>query len=406
MKKLFKLALILFISSCSKNEKTDINQLTSKDIENVKNETLALDINLKEYNNTNVKYYFTSFSQREFTYSQDFLTKELPIIGLKNKVVDIKLYYKNNLEEKLDLKNVIGYSIYTIDDNNEMTHGFYKKENETFILKRALREDVRNLENVNFLYWKYFNKEFKNNKHIGVKSISNLNDEGREARYGNQRNAFNMFRVIYQFPSNKDNLRNSTSRYPASGAGECDNSCSEQGDGVCDGGYYCDIGASGGDGGSNGGSDDGTCEDDQNRVAVVDQNIIANDLANELFDLDLHRNLRDNFLLNYNIGTKHTNYYYAISDFKMVSDYNTSTFLKMISTLPSLNTSVNRLLEDNTDNNTIILTQQLKTDIIAILDDLRLMSNNPDFNYILDDLENDLNIYSNKTKGEILNSME
>ena len=43
--------------------------------------------------------------------------------------------------------------------------------------------------------------------------------------------------------------------------------------------------------------------------------------------------------------------------------------------------------------------------MFAIIADLKTVSNNPDFQYILNDLENDLNAIKNKTKAQVLNEL-
>ena len=55
--------------------------------------------------------------------------------------------------------------------------------------------------------------------------------------------------------------------------------------------------------------------------------------------------------------------------------------------------------------NQIIITESLKNDIFAIVADLKLISSNEDYQYILTDLENDLNLIKNKTKDQLLDEL-
>ena len=55
--------------------------------------------------------------------------------------------------------------------------------------------------------------------------------------------------------------------------------------------------------------------------------------------------------------------------------------------------------------NRIIITESLKNDIFAIVADLKLISNNEDYQYILIDLENDINSIKNKTKDQLLDEL-
>ena len=134
--------------------------------------------------------------------------------------------------------------------------------------------------------------------------------------------------------------------------------------------------------------------------------LVSETVANALFDLDLHRNLRDQFLENYTLGQKHIDYYYAISEFVLISDYNTSTFLQMVETLPSFNQSINKLLDDNTNGSEILLTQELSNDVVSILNDIKEISDNPDFQYIIDDFKNDVNLLTDKSKTDLVHSFQ
>ena len=114
----------------------------------------------------------------------------------------------------------------------------------------------------------------------------------------------------------------------------------------------------------------------------------------------------DQFLENYTLGQKHIDYYYAISEFVLISDYNTSTFLQMVETLPSFNQSINKLLDDNTNGSEILLTQELSNDVVSILNDIKEISDNPDFQYIIDDFKNDVNLLTDKSKTDLVHSFQ
>lgn len=82
-----------------------------------------------------------------------------------------------------------------------------------------------------------------------------------------------------------------------------------------------------------------------------------------------------------------------------------STLLKMISTLPDFNSSIEKLLDENYNGNDIIITESLKNDIFIIIQDLQNISQNSDYQFILNELKADINEIKNKTKSEILNDL-
>ncbi|WP_299764698.1 hypothetical protein [uncultured Dokdonia sp.] len=152
---------------------------------------------------------------------------------------------------------------------------------------------------------------------------------------------------------------------------------------------------------------DGDCdclEDDTDDEAIQRQ-LIDETTALSLFNLDLHRELRSNFLANYDIGAKYIAYYYSLSQFVKASDYNTSTLLKMISTLPEFNNAVNKILDPNVSESVIVINPDLRDELLDIVDELRLISSNNDLQIILDDIENDIIYLTNKTKFTIYNEI-
>jgi len=179
------------------------------------------------------------------------------------------------------------------------------------------------------------------------------------------------------------------------GLEDCRSGCSETGTGTCDGGWYCDN--------SNG---DSFCESESSQQQSIELSLVPKVEAETLFNLSLERQLRDEFLNNNSLGQKHINYYYAISEFVLNSDYNVSTFIKMIEVFPSLNQSINKLLDGDYFETDILITQQLNSDLTSIISDFKLMSDNPDFHYILDDLKSDVDIINNRNKDELILSYQ
>ena len=78
----------------------------------------------------------------------------------------------------------------------------------------------------------------------------------------------------------------------------------------------------------------------------------------------------------------------------------------MVETLPSFNQSINKLLDDNTNGSEILLTQELSNDVVSILNDIKEISDNPDFQYIIDDFKNDVNLLTDKSKTDRVHSFQ
>ncbi|WP_395042716.1 hypothetical protein [Flavobacterium sp.] len=137
---------------------------------------------------------------------------------------------------------------------------------------------------------------------------------------------------------------------------------------------------------------------------MVERQIISQSSADIIFNEQLYYDLRDNLMANYDIGEKYIDYYYALSAYVQKTDYNVVTLYKMISTLPELNTSLEKLMS-NSNNNEVIITEQLKNDMLSIINDLKQVSNNSDYQTILNQLENDIILLSNKTKVNLVNDL-
>ena len=247
------------------------------------------------------------------------------------------------------------------------------------------------------MIWKYYRKKYINGGVI-ISRIFNVEDTDLAARRENTRNEFNLFRIRHKYPFYNSSLqKNNVDEFIDVGLNDCSyaSGCSEVANGTCSGGYYCALGG-----------DCPVCEDCNSNQSVVNQSLVTETVANALFDLDLHRKLKDDFLIHYSLGQKHIDYYYAISEFVLSSDYNTSIFLKMIETLPSFNQSINKLLDENTVGTEILITQELSNDMKSIINDFKQMSDNEDFQYILNDFENDVNIISNKSKSDLISAFD
>jgi hypothetical protein len=127
--------------------------------------------------------------------------------------------------------------------------------------------------------------------------------------------------------------------------------------------------------------------------------------GNSSLPLNTAYSFRDNFMKNYNIGLKYINYYNSLSaiggKYNVVSistAYNWYLFAQKTYTL------ANKL--QNGSNNDIIVDLNFKTTAIAKINLFRTLDHNTQLQAILNDIENDLNFFYNKTRGQILSSIQ
>jgi hypothetical protein len=236
--------------------------------------------------------------------------------------------------------------------------------------------------------------------------LSDINIDHQEIL--KQKNEFDVFRVANTFQKVKFNhvLFKSDDEGSFFRGVLCQN-CEEVWEGICDANRYCnhvDDGA-GQDETITDSDDHGICDLKQQRYSAFSEGILSQTVAESLFDVSLHRRLRDNLMKNYNVGEKYIEYYYAISGFLQRQDYSPATLLKLISTLPDFNDSIKKLVDQTNNGNEVIITESLRNDMFAIIADLQNVSDNEDYQFILNDLKNDLDAIKNKTKDQLLNEL-
>lgn len=326
-----------------------------------------------------------------------------------NKLAGISVYYDNailNQHVKFTNENILGIIVYELNNDGLMKHRFFMKNAQNkYEEKLSLLESMMSTSNQTFLVYKFFPEIYKIST-IGISTLRDINLDSQKIL--TQKNEFDMFRVVNTF----QNIRIDNTLFRTEEEDSlfrlmnCTN-CVEQGAGICDSFVYCNITDPGAPDDETISENDGIpiCESKERRNKAFFSGVLSQTVAESLFDLNLHRRLRDDLMKNYNIGDKYIQYYYAISGFLQRQDYQPETLLKMISTLPDFNNSVEKLLDENYNGNDIIITESLKNDMFAIIADLKTVSNNSDFQYILNDLENDLNSIKNKTKAQVLNEL-
>lgn len=386
MKKILSVTLLFILLSCNQSE---TNVLINEDELNKMFLNPKTNTVFDEHNN--ILFNSNSFRDVEIEYLKD--KKLSSILNSKfNKIRGFTIYYQNAEPEKIDKQilqdEIFALSIYEFNYNNEIVHKFYLKENNSFVNKFCLLENTMNTSNQIFLVSLYKQEMFRQNP-IGIYNFSDVNEVFSE-KNKNQRNEFELFKVVTKHKM-LDYARKNSTVFRAAEPVFCV-ACAESAGSICDAGVYCS-------------NETPMCEKDEEEQDISMRGLLSSTNADILFNDELYYNLRDNLMLQYNIGEKYIDYYYAISSFVQKSDYDVSTLIKMISTLPDLNNSIEKLLS-NTNNNEIIITEQLKLDILSIINDLRTVSNNEDFQTILNELESDIIFLSNKTKTNLINDLQ
>lgn len=223
---------------------------------------------------------------------------------------------------------------------------------------------------------------------IGINNFFDQN-EVFSNKNKSQRNEFNLFKMV-KIHDSKILYKKDGTTFKLVRPQEC-SSCQESSGSICDAGTYCS-------------DETPICEKKDEKEDMVERQLLTQSSADILFKEQLYYDLRDNLMKNYNIGNKYIDYYYALSAFLQKSDYTITTLYKMISALPELNDSILKLL-GNSSNNEIIISEQLKNNVVSIINDLKLISSNADFQTILNELESDIIFLSNKTKSNLINEL-
>lgn len=380
------LVVLLLLISCNQNDSSplanerELNQIFLKPrVNTVYNEKYNILFNSNTLNGDEIKYL-----------KDNKLSK---IITEKfNKIRGFTIYYENanpKLTDKQSTENdIIAISIYAINSKDEIVHNFYLKNHQKFEKKFSLLENVMDTSNQIFLVSLYApNLFFKNT--IGISNFCDL-QEATKDKNNLQRNEFNLFKVV-KIHEIKSKLGKSDYSRVVDPKG-CEG-CAEQNSGTCDAGLYCNAG------------DGGMCEAEDEKLDMVERGVITQSSADIIFNNQLYYDLRDNLMTQHSMGQKYIDYYYALSGFLQASDYDLTTLYKMMTTLPELNTSLEKLLS-NSNNSEIIISEQFKTDMLSIINDLKPVSQNPDYLTILTELENDVIFLSNKTKSTVINDLQ
>lgn len=117
-------------------------------------------------------------------------------------------------------------------------------------------------------------------------------------------------------------------------------------------------------------------------------------------NLDNMYEIRDSFLIRYSIGQKYITKYYVFS--KVLNEnggITSSNFMQHYNLGIHLISAINVVMTGS--STAVPLNNTLKVEALAILTYYRSLCSNPEFIAMCNDIENDLNLFTNKTNSEI-----
>jgi hypothetical protein len=127
--------------------------------------------------------------------------------------------------------------------------------------------------------------------------------------------------------------------------------------------------------------------------------------AGDLFDYayipDLMYSFRNDFLSEFEIGRKYIDYYYYLGE-EWKGNLNIELAIKTASVLIDFNSVMSAFLAPDEHMNDIMLTPELSTSLLNLLDSYETITNSSEGKQILNSIRADINLFGGKTLEEIL----
>ncbi|WP_299764701.1 hypothetical protein [uncultured Dokdonia sp.] len=145
----------------------------------------------------------------------EFLTKNK--FGSLAGISIYHIYSSKNTE--IIYENIIGLSVYEIEDNDQIIHHLYLKDNtsKALVKKFSMLENKMDTQNQVFIADQYFSSNQRNN--LGIKNVVNV-DLDRDRLY-NGRSELSMFRATTLYKDIKFGSKNKINFYDTKSAGDC-----------------------------------------------------------------------------------------------------------------------------------------------------------------------------------------
>lgn len=376
MKNLYFIFLLLLAFSCStENNTNDISQLSDDNtlakvqaIENLVSSTSIEYDDDWQYYNTNVKTRLSSVSTLNTIFSKqenDIEVLMAVAYVTKDKVNGIGINYFNSVDGNYYL------DIYSSQKSFESL----KKEHS------LISNDVLMLDLMRLKYYLFPNSDIEMviaNDFQYKESDTDRSDLSLFLR----NKTWNKLSIV----NSNNNFRKSDPELTQSEAFACGyiGPCRTQNGNACKPGiFYC----------TNRG-----CGATELTVAFSEKLNLSPINIDSLVKLDKYYSFRNEFLANSTLGIKYAEIFYASTGhFKEVFDIDLLIDLQKV--LPEVNDSIDKLLDVNF--NGIIISESLRSDIIAIVDKMISKTNSQVFKDVLTEFKLEFNMVSNKTRSQI-----
>ena len=149
----------------------------------------------------------------------------------------------------------------------------------------------------------------------------------------------------------------------------------------------------------------GQPQDNCKVVQVKNLSIQSGLSTSEVSSNEVLYDFRDNFMMNYSKGRNYINYYYALGRFMEEKNIINATNISQYLQFTVITCTIASKLKGGNDNE-IIVTPSYKVGALQIINNLRTQAGeNASVANILNTIEADLNLYVNKTRVEILNTL-
>lgn len=121
------------------------------------------------------------------------------------------------------------------------------------------------------------------------------------------------------------------------------------------------------------------------------------------FNFSLSYDFRDNFLNNYTAGQEYIEMYYELSEI-VLQHVSLALIIKTANILGDCNIIMEKLLNPATYSNDIAITITQKNQLLDLINDYKLLSNDIDYQTKLTRIENDLNTFAGMTVSNLISN--
>ncbi len=393
---LYLLAMLagIFLNSCQNNKELEetVNSVIKIDGQSLKHVNLFFTDNEKSFNCE----LDTPEQEKTFNALKNHFSGEMSKITTKPFLLTI--YTKNGLRD-IKFDDVVGISVFVKDNtDNLFQHRFFIVENNT------TKEDARFsakcsqivTDNIGIMGEIIFkNKQVTYGSMASSSKKSNVNEKVTTNKNATKKVVDMLSPIISQYSSAEINARE---RFCETCRPRVAGSCIMDDGGWGTGPHYTCFMPRGNDVPTGA---PGPCPKDKVKNTAEQSNLNTSEITSN----EILYDFRDNFMANSNKGRSYIDYYYALGAFMTEkSTINTGNISQYLQFTLITCTIANKLKNGN--DNEIIITSSYKENALQIINNLRTQAGeNTGVANILNVIEEDLYLYMNKTRIEILNTL-